>query len=114
MEDDRAEQHTIRVDHIHRVVERPKSQTQAVHVNTYHRRIPHKHRLIGLYLLFLRSANGGRWAGGVRAACHDRWMDDHVYGRVQLRRRCDYGKFRVQTASVKGPMYTISQGCRSI
>jgi len=86
MENDCAEQHTVRVDHIHRVVERPEPQAQTVHVDTDHRRVPHQYRSAGLYILFLRTAHGGGRTGGVRTAGHDGRMDDNVHGRVQLRR----------------------------
>jgi len=92
MEDDRAEQHTLGADHIHRVVERPEPQAEAVHADTDHRRVPYQYRPVGLYLLLLRAAHGGRRAGGVRATGHDRRMDDDVYGRIQLRGRRNYGE----------------------
>jgi len=37
MEDDRAEQYTVGSNNIHRVVERPEPQAQAMHADTNHR-----------------------------------------------------------------------------
>lgn len=62
-----------------------------MHADTNHRRISHQHWPVGLYLLLLRSPDGGSRASGVRTAGDDRWMDDHVHGGVQLCRRRDYG-----------------------
>lgn len=92
MENNRPEQHTVRAHHIHRIVERPQPQAQAVYADPDHRRVPHQHRSAVLYLLFLRAAHGSGWTGRVRAAGHDRRMDDHVHGCVQLRGRRDDGE----------------------
>lgn len=59
MEDDRAEQHTVRADHIHRVLERPEPQAQAVYAHTDRRRIPHQHWAARVHVLLLPAAHGG-------------------------------------------------------
>lgn len=92
MENAGPKQYTLGVDNIYWVVERPKSQTKTMHVDTYYWRVPHQHRPVNMHLLFLRAAHGSRWIGRIRSAGHDGWMDDHVHGRVQLRRGCDYGE----------------------
>lgn len=93
MEDGRAEQHTGHADHVRRVVERPEPQAEAVHVDADRGRAAHQSRPDGLHVLLLRAARADRRPGGMLAAGHDRRMDDHGLGRVQLHRRRVFGEF---------------------
>jgi len=93
MEDDRAEQHTDGVDNIHRVVERPEPQAQAVHAGTHRGRAGHQRGAARLYLLLLRAARGSGRPGRVPASGHDRRLDDDGHGHIQLHRRRVFGKF---------------------
>lgn len=99
MEDGGAEQHTGHTDNVHRLVERPEPQTQAVHVDADRGRVPHQPRPVGLHVLLLRAAHGDRRAGGVLTDGHDRRMDDNVHGSVQLHRRRVFGEFKVPCQS---------------
>jgi len=96
MEDDRAEQHTDGVDHIHRVVERPEPQAQAVHVGAHRGRAADQRGAARLYLLLLRAARGSGRPGRVPASGYDRWLDDDGHGHIQLYRRRIVGEFKNQ------------------
>jgi len=103
MEDDRAEQHTDGIDHIHRIVERPEPQAQTVYVGAYRGRAADQRGAARLYLLLLRATRGSGRPGGVLASGHDRRVDDDGHGHIQLYRRRIFGKFiSLKVPKIKG------------
>lgn len=83
--------HTVRVRNIYRIVERPDSPEEAGPVVAHLWRTRADPGLVGLRVLFLRTADGSRRSGGVCAVVADRRLDDHVYGRVHVHFRRNYG-----------------------
>jgi len=96
MEDASAEQYTVGANNIHRVVERPEPQAQAVYVGAHRGRATHQRGSARLHLLLLRAARGSGRFGGVPASGHDRRVDDDGHGHIQLYRRRVLGKFKSQ------------------
>lgn len=92
LEDDVAEQHTDRIDHVRRVLERPEPEAEAVHADTHRRRADHNRGPDDMHILFLRAAHGSHRAGGVAPVSLDRRMDDYGHGYIQLHRRRVFGE----------------------